>query len=103
MKRMFLATVLLASATVFTTNAQTPPQQANTPMSASDKQNGTAVSADALPDAVKATLASEAFAKTKVTAATVTKEGDNEFYNVELTNGDQKQVVKFDKNGQVVK
>jgi hypothetical protein len=102
MKRIFLATVILASATAFTTNAQT--QTANTtPMSASDKANETAVSADALPDAVKATLASEAYAKSKVTNAAVVKQGDKEVYKVELADGDNKQTVLFDKNGQPVK
>ena len=103
MKRMFLATVILASATAFTSNAQAQNVNTNTPMSASDKQNETPVSADALPDAVKATLASEAYAKAKVTNAAVVKEGDNEVYKVELTDGDKKQTVKLDKSGQVIK
>jgi hypothetical protein len=100
MRKIFLATALFTGVSTIALNAKTTGTQ--TPASAT-QQNETPVKADDLPAPVKATLATEAYAKMNVSAASLVKDGETEYYKIELSNGDSKQVVKLDKNGQMVK
>lgn len=102
MKRTILATLFLASISFVSVNAQPSATQEVTAVAAATADETPIKPAD-LPEAVKKTLASDSYAKWTVSAASVVKEGENEYFKVDLVNGEEKQTVKLDKEGQLVK
>jgi len=101
MKRTVLATLFLASVSFVSVNAQpSATQETTTVAPAADE---TPIKPADLPEAVKKTLASDAYAKWTVSAASVVKDGGNEYFKVDLVNGEEKQTVKLDKEGQIIK
>lgn len=104
MKKMIIATIALTFAGY--TNAQTG---ADTIVTASDitlaQDIRTLVNVKDLPEAVKTALESDAYEGWKPSAAywvenTASK---NAYYEIELSKGTDKTIVKLDKSGQVVK
>lgn len=100
MKKIVLATLFLASISFVSVNAQPSATQETVATAQADE---TPVKPENLPEAVKKTLASEAYASWTVSAASLVSDGGNEYFKVDLVNGDQKQTVKLDKEGQIVK
>lgn len=63
----------------------------------------TAVKAEELPEAVKKTLAGDAYKGFAVAEAFLVKSGDASHYELTLTKGEEKQVVKLNADGTPVK
>lgn len=102
MKRTILATLFLASISFVSVNAQPSASQDATtaPTAVADE---TPIKPSDLPEGVKKTLASDAYAKWTVSAASVVKDGGTEYFKVDLVNGEEKQSIKLDKEGQIIK
>jgi|GEM_PF-1032995 len=110
MKKMIIATIALTFAGY--TNAQTgadtivaAADTVTTTSNATAQDKRTLVNVNDLPEAVKTALESEAYAGWKPSAAywvenTATK---NAYYEIELSKGTDKTIVKLDKSGQVIK
>jgi len=104
MKKVIIATIALAF-TAYThaqTGTDTSAVTINTALSGDTR---TLVNISDLPEAVKTTLASEAYAGWKPNVAywvesTTTK---NAYYEIELTKGEDRNTIKLDKAGQPVK
>ena len=67
-----------------------------------DDAGKTKVEAAALPEAVKATLATDAYKEYKVSEAWMTK-GTPDVYTLQLANGEKTMTVNIDKDGKVKK
>ena len=102
MKRTILATLFLASISIVSVNAQPSATQeaATAAVVAADE---TPIKPADLPEAVKKTLATDAYAKWSITGAAVVKAGESEYFKVDLVNGEEKQTIKLDKEGQLIK
>lgn len=98
MKKIFVATMLLACASGVTVNAM----QANVNMETVQTQDNP-VKPEELPEAVKTALSGEAYKDWTIAAASLVKEGETEYYKIQLTKGEEKQEVKLNKEGQAVK
>jgi hypothetical protein len=102
MKRTILATLFLASISIVSANAQ-PSATQETATAVVTSADETPIKTSDLPEAVKKTLASDAYAKWTVSSASVVKDGGNEYFKVDLVNGEEKQTLKLDKEGQIIK
>jgi len=98
MKKIFLATLLLAFGSGIAVNAA--PAAIAMEIAAAEE---TPVKPEELPEAVKTALKGDAYAGWQASAAFLVKEGENEYYKIELTKGEEKQVVKLSKDGQAIK
>lgn len=99
MRKVLLASMIVASVSGLTLNAQ-PINDLST-VTAHQEQE-TPVRPEELPEAVKTVLSGENYAGWSITAASLVNGGENEYYKVELTKGEEKQVVKLNKEGQAV-
>lgn len=101
MKKLILSVVALAAVTFVSVEAK-----ANYNVVATVEVEGeteTAVKAEELPEAVKKALSGEAYAKWQIATAAHVTGGAADYFKIELTQGEQKQVVKLDKEGSLVK
>jgi hypothetical protein len=97
MKKIFLASLLLGMGTFTAVQAATTPV-----VMAIVEAEETAVKPEELPAPVKEALSAEAFTDWEIAAATLVTEGDNAYYRIDLVKGEEKQVVKFDKEGKAL-
>lgn len=65
-----------------------------------DQVKETPVKPEALPDAVKQTLESDAYQDWSVAGAYLVQDGTKEYYRIELVKDQERQEVKLDKDGQ---
>jgi len=101
MKKIVLSAMVIASLTAFATKTQAANfHQATIAVTDSTE---TPVKPEDLPEAVKKTLSSDAYAQWKVSAAFSVKNDQNEYYKIVLTKGEEKKTENFDKSGQVIK
>jgi hypothetical protein len=99
MKKHILLSVLMVGACTLMTQAQTQPGADNAVKTENAIQEKMEIKADALPEAVKKTLASDEYKGWEVSKAYDAKGT----YEVELKKGAETKTVKFDKDGKVVK
>ena len=105
MKKLVIASAALFFAAITNANAQTEQQQppankkevVTTPKKI-DQQTKTPVSPDALPESVKATLASTDYAGWNVTSVLLLKAA-TETYEITLSKGKETKTVIFDQSG----
>jgi hypothetical protein len=98
MKKHILVSAILLGAASLMAGAQTPPASAavKTENAAQEK---TEIKAEALPEAVKKTLAGDDYKGWEIAKAYVAKE----VYEVELKKGTESKTFKFDKEGKAIK
>lgn len=84
------------------THANTPNPDTTIVANNENEDKRTPVKLEELPDAVKKALAGDAYAGWTPSAA-FWVEGKVSYYEIELSKGDDKSIVKFDKEGQLVK
>ncbi|RKD14477.1 hypothetical protein BCY91_08380 [Pelobium manganitolerans] len=102
MKKFILSAAIVALTTVaFAQNndSETTPQQQTQATAAQDSSTTTPVKMEDLPEAVKTTLASEAYKAWTPTEAFLVKENGNEFYQINVTKDDEKGSVKIKADG----
>jgi len=99
MKKIILACAAVAFITAgFTAKAIST----NTPVAVVEDDNKTQVDPAALPDAVKTTLAGDAYKGWTVSSAWLVKSANTEYYEIQLSKDNQKNTVKLDKDGKTV-
>ncbi len=99
MKKIILACAAVAFMTAgFTAKAM----YNNTPVAVAEDDNKTQVDPATLPDAVKATLAGDAYKGWTVSNVWLVKTASAEYYQIELTKENQKNTVKLDKDDKTV-
>lgn len=100
MKKLILAALLL---TIFgVTEMQANTTKAGT-VAWSHRQDKVAVRPDDLPEAVKNTLAGDAYAGWQVTSAfLVTKEDNSQYFEINAKKGEESTVINLDKYGKKV-
>lgn len=94
--------ILACAAAAFLATGFTAKAINTTPVTVVEEDNKTQVDPAALPDAVKATLAGDAYKGWAVASAWLIKSGSSEYYQVELSKDNQKNTVKLDKDGKTV-
>lgn len=102
MKKVILSVFSLGmavSATALTANTM----NANNAVVVSMNDEKTAVKAEELPDAVKKTLAGDVYKDFATVEAFLIKSGEMSHYEVTLIKGQEKQVVKLNADGSIVK
>lgn len=106
MKKVILsvAAIVAFTAVSFAQDAAIATASAVTAVAADDDKGGDKkkVEASALPDAVKATLASDKYKDWQVATAWHVTEKDGEHYVLEMKKGDEKTTLKMNKEGQVI-
>ena len=99
MKKFILSAAIAVLSTVaFAQNNEAPAQQA-TQATAQDSSSRTKVKLEELPDAVKATLASDAYKAWTATEAFLVKENGKEFYQINVIKEEEKGSVKINADG----
>jgi len=97
MKKIILTAMLFASVgsfaavSAFANNQVEVTENAETP-----------VKVEELPEAITKTLSTDTYAEWKIDTAFLVKEGENEYYKVNVVKGDEKQTMKFNKDGSVI-
>jgi hypothetical protein len=104
MKKFILSAAIVALTTVaFAQNSETPttqtPAQTTETTAAQDSSASTKVELTALPDAVKTTLASDAYKAWTPTEAYLVKENGKEYYQINVTKEEEKGSVKINADG----
>jgi hypothetical protein len=98
MKKQVIFSAILLSVCTFVASAQTQPN-AESPKTENVIQEKTEIKPENLPDAVKKTLAGDAYKGWEISKAYVAKE----VYEVELKKGADTKTFKFDKEGNSIK
>jgi hypothetical protein len=99
MKKIILACAAAACITAgFTAKAT----DYSVPVTVVEDDNKTQVDPAALPDAVKTTLSGDAYKGWTVSTAWLVKNGNSEYYEIQLSKDNQKNTVKLDKDGKTV-
>ena len=103
MKKFILSAAIVALTTVaFAQNSETPATQApaqTETTAAQDSSTSTKIELSALPDAVKTTLASDAYKAWTPTEAYLVKENGKEYYQINVTKEEEKGSVKINADG----
>lgn len=102
MKKAFIAAVVLSFAGYTNATTMTATTGDTTVVVAANEETRTPVKVEDLPDAVKATLATDSFKDWKATEA-FWVENEAPHFEVHLLKGEEKTVVKLNKEGQSVK
>jgi hypothetical protein len=96
MKKILLVLSIIAASSI-TCLAQKEADSTNTTESANVKKGKSKIRIEELPEGVKQALEDQAFKGWMINAAF--RDARNEQYEVELKNGVDRQIVKFDKEG----
>lgn len=99
MKKIILA---CAAAAFLVTGFTAKAASFNAPVAVVEDDNKTQVDPATLPDAVKTTLAGDAYKGWTVSNAWLVKTGNAEYYEIQLSKDNQKNTVKLDKDGKTV-
>lgn len=104
MKKMILslATVAFISGAAFAQNVQQAPPADQAVQVESTQPAKQQVSEADLPDGVKNTLAADQYKEFKLQSAWRITEGQNEYYVLEIANGDEKATLKLNKDGKAI-
>ena len=99
MKKFILSAAIVALTTVaFAQNNETVASQTQT-TTAQDSSSTTPVKLEELPDAVKTTLASDAYKAWTPTEAFLVKENGKEYYQINVTKEEEKGSIKINADG----
>jgi len=99
MKKFILSAAIVALTTVaFAQNNETAASQTQT-TTAQDSSSTTPVKLEELPDAVKSTLASDAYKAWTPTEAFLVKENGKEYYQINVTKEEEKGSIKINADG----
>lgn len=106
MKKYILSAAIVALTTVAfaqtnePTSTESPAQATEAPTAAAqDSSSSTPVKLEALPDAVKTALASDAYKAWTPTEAFLVKENGKEYYQINVTKEEEKGSVKINADG----
>lgn len=104
MKKLILSAAVIACAGFTTLKANTTDLSSSIAYTVQDSVTKTPVEIIALPEPVKATLASDAVKDWIPTAAFLVKDSKgNEYYHIDVKKADETKFIKLDKDGKPVK
>lgn len=104
MKKLIIAALAFCSVSYASAQATEIQSNTETKVAALDEQDKrTPVKPEELPDVVKKSLAADPYAGWTPTAAFWVEGKSSSWFEIELSKGEDKSFVKYDKSGQLVK